>query len=79
MLGTSVSNVGDFNYDFIGDDYILGAPNHYQGNNKNGIAYLVFGASSYTAIDLSSDIATAGKGFKVCTILISSTFIHIYL
>ena len=71
-LGTSVSDAGDFNGDGIGD-YILGAPNHYQTGttNKNGIAYLIFGSknsSSYTSIDLLSDITTAGIGFKVCNI-----------
>ena len=64
--GLSLSSGGDFNKDGY-DDLIIGAfdADPYSRDSA-GTSYLIFGkASGFTNIDLSSDLATSSKGFKV--------------
>ena len=62
----SVSSAGDFNNDgYL--DIIIGAP-YADPNSRTeaGTSYLIFGkATSFTNIDLSSDLITNSVGFKV--------------
>ena len=64
--GWSVSSAGDFNKDGY-DDLIIGALDaDPYSRDSAGTSYLIFGtASSFTDIDLSSDLATSNVGFKV--------------
>ena len=66
MSGYSVSSAGDMNNDGY-DDIIIGAYLADSSSLSNaGESYVIFGkASGFTDIDLSSDLATSGVGFKV--------------
>ena len=63
MAGSSVSNAGDVNGDGL-DDLILGAPGDDPNGDGSGAAFVVFGKSDNTAVELS-DVEAGTGGFVV--------------
>jgi hypothetical protein len=63
LSGISVSNLGDVNGDGL-DDIFVGAGYSDQGGTDTGRAYVVFGKTGSTAIDLSA-VAAGSGGFLV--------------
>ena len=59
QLGLGVSAAGDFNSDGI-DDIIVGAPGGDNGGANAGEAYIIFGGSNLSNIDLSTFTAAQG-------------------
>ena len=62
--GRSVSGAGDVNGDGL-DDVIIGVPDHEDGSDEVGAAYVVFGTSASTSTIQLSDIAQGTGGFKI--------------
>ncbi|MCM2506084.1 integrin alpha, partial [Aureimonas altamirensis] len=63
FAGASVSSVGDFNGDGLGD-LIVGAPNNDATGSDAGRAYLIYGRTGTGAINLSS-VAAGSGGFAL--------------
>jgi len=62
-IGTSVAALGDLNGDGKGE-ILIGAPDSGPGGDNTGAAYVVFGKSTGTAVDLA-DVAAGTGGFKI--------------
>jgi len=67
VAGWSVDGIGDLNNDGF-DDIILGAYRHdnvFTDTGNDGTAYVIFGKSSGTAIDLDAVAASNAGGFRI--------------
>src|SRR5689334_17973464 len=61
--GYSIANAGDFNGDGY-PDFVIGSPNASPNSKtSSGISYIIYGASSFSNLDLSNLSST--QGFRI--------------